>query len=841
MDENTIGNFCEAIRDEIQATRRRGGVKKVPVANGKKQREDKNGGDVYSFSVPYPVDIKEESFATLEFGGRQVSATILAVSKDRVSLGLPEDISIPAGNCMLIVDDIFILERLKETLEGLGDDKVGFRYDMADQLFGNCPENVECREFAGYSYLNVEQRRAAGIVLGSDIAFVWGPPGTGKTATMAAAVAEMAKAGLRVLVVSNTNRAVDGILERICGVLKGHKVLESGRIVRLGAISENLLESECGQLVSAEALVRRFNPDLFAAMDDSKELKSEAAMEATRLCEQFPDLALLGDLMDLKAKRSLSGGNDDPSEIVGIEERIRTAEESLSMMRGGDGVRLAYSSARAEAEKHGSALRRLEAKAEEASKKIVSSSAILAATAYQTFLRPSWFSDIDVVVVEEGSMLPLPVVYYVAGLAQKKIAVSGDFRQLPPVAQANTDLSRKWFARDIFSASGIASAVNRGNHPGNLTLLQDQYRMAPEICELINGYFYGGALRSPPRKPSEARKVLPGSVFFVDTGSLSPWTGFAKNTGSKFNVVNALVAAGLFDSLGRKGYEEKEGDRIGIISPYAAQARFVRSLVGDGASTVHRYQGDERDTILFDVTEAGWTRAGIFYNGSTDDEIDGRLLNVAISRARDHFVLIGEDDWLNRKAEGALNAVYSQIRESARRIDARSALERGLGRDREFRLASGDSPELAILEDIKGARRSVLIVAAQISCKGLDLFGPDLKRLSARGIPVRMYAAGVTLEDEIEEMEVEDWLSQLRAANIKVSITGERAAGSAVIVDEERVWAGSQGCFGRTDRDPVASCLGFSGRNSARILEALLVDEREAEGVLKRSATEFLL
>ena len=62
---------------------------------------------------------------------------------------------------------------------------------------------------------------------------------------------------------------------------------------------------------------------------------------------------------------------------------------------------------------------------------IMNNCRVLAATATQSYLKPEKFKLFDVVIIDESSMLLLPLVTYVAGLAKEKVTVTGDFRQLP--------------------------------------------------------------------------------------------------------------------------------------------------------------------------------------------------------------------------------------------------------------------------------------------------------------------------------------------------------------------------------------------------------------------------
>lgn len=64
--------------------------------------------------------------------------------------------------------------------------------------------------------------------------YIWGPPGTGKTKTLATILNLLIKAGQRVLLVANTNVAVDEILKKFIGNKENSSIIEAGKIVRLG-------------------------------------------------------------------------------------------------------------------------------------------------------------------------------------------------------------------------------------------------------------------------------------------------------------------------------------------------------------------------------------------------------------------------------------------------------------------------------------------------------------------------------------------------------------------------------------------------------------------------------
>lgn len=74
-----------------------------------------------------------------------------------------------------------------------------------------------------------------------------------------------------------------------------------------------------------------------------------------------------------------------------------------------------------------------------------------------------------------------------------------------------------------------------------------------------------------------------------------------------------------------------DSESIGIITPYRTQADAINQAVGkDIASTVHKYQGRECDTIIMSMVD----------NSPTEFSDDANLLNVAISRAKTRLCLV---------------------------------------------------------------------------------------------------------------------------------------------------------------------------------------------------------
>ncbi len=108
-------------------------------------------------------------------------------------------------------------------------------------------------------------------------------------------------------------------------------------------------------------------------------------------------------------------------------------------------------------------------------KAVVAEAKIIGATVTKTYLTPQQFTNFDVVIIDEASMVMLPAIYYVSGLAKEKVIVSGDFRQLSPIVPTEQAAIQEVIGSDVFQMAGITEAVKAHRTPKRTVMLTDQY------------------------------------------------------------------------------------------------------------------------------------------------------------------------------------------------------------------------------------------------------------------------------------------------------------------------------------------------------------------------------
>lgn len=300
----------------------------------------------------------------------------------------------------------------------------------------------------------------------------------------------------------------------------------------------------------------------------------------------------------------------------------------------------------------------------------------------------------DLAIVDEASQILEPSIVgilsetYGEGILKKpsiaRFVLIGDQKQLPAVVQQNSSQSavkddrlRKISllnCRDSFFERMIRL---HGTDPRLVFKLTRQGRMHPEVSDFSNRHFYLGELNAIPLPHQTADLDLNPELqehstktcllatrrtLYVNSHSAAD----ADTAQDKVNPHEADIVADIairilkiYTTAGKDPCADKT---LGIVVPYRNQITAIRArLLTSGSlpeslrpiaqnltiDTVERFQGSERDVIIYGLTVTHPSQLE-FLKDSTYDDADGshvdRKLNVALTRAREQLIVVGDLD-----------------------------------------------------------------------------------------------------------------------------------------------------------------------------------------------------
>ncbi|MGD9933931.1 MAG: AAA domain-containing protein [Dehalococcoidia bacterium] len=599
-------SFIESLDDEIRAARKQGGDR-TRVSNGRSLGPSQ-GGWMYEFRLERETFVPDECGIELEVGKVRTQGRVISVEDFDILVELDEPLDEIPRSAVLIVKLWYILEKLQERLKSHADlELASDQQDLLAAAGRDHKAKVKGVQSQRVATLSPAQSTAVHQSLANPVTFIWGPPGTGKTTTVGALMAEAERIGLRCLLVAYSNAAVDVAMLQTASHFQGSAPAMAGRVLRLGTPRKPEVAEH--SWLTAAAATRLLRPGLLERREH-----------------------LRADLQEARRIRNTSKVDQIRAELTAVREEIKSVEDGL-----------------------------------------LGRSRILGCTLSKlaTDARVAAFAP-DVVVLDEASMASIPYAVLAATVARHHYIVAGDFRQLPPVVLADTEPAKHWLERNAFDHAGITEAVRNGRSDPRVAMLPEQHRMHPSISSAISSLFYSDRLVDGPRVATRTAVIAQRQLFrgipivVVDTRQLQPRCpqGPRELGGSRFNLMHALVDIGIAAGC------LEEHETIAVIAPFRAQAKLLRLMTEDltfdrekmPVSTVHRFQGSEADVVILDLCSAPpHTPLGPLLGGD-DWSLAGRLLNVAISRARGKLFVIADTKHIQQHAartDAVLRALQS--------------------------------------------------------------------------------------------------------------------------------------------------------------------------------------
>lgn len=301
----------------------------------------------------------------------------------------------------------------------------------------------------------------------------------------------------------------------------------------------------------------------------------------------------------------------------------------------------------------------------------INSTRVFVATISSAMGKPELFDfkKFDTIIIDEASQILEPMLVGFLNKFNRRILI-GDHKQLPAVVRQPSkhsiisdknlmSIGFKNLKTSLFERLFHQCISHQWDHA--IGILQYQGRMHIELMDFVNRHFYEGKLSPIPSierltnptylntTQSTLKSIAQNRKLYID----SP---IDENFNWKTNIHESKIVCDLVGHLLKLYIENSlilKPSSIGIITPYRAQIaqikKDLRAHVGETAEmitvdTVERYQGGARDIIIISLCTNRMSQLESLVSLS-DDGID-RKLNVALTRAKEQIILIGNREIL---------------------------------------------------------------------------------------------------------------------------------------------------------------------------------------------------
>ena len=564
-------------------------------------------------------------------------------------------------------------------------------------------------------WLSDDQKRAVRRAVSSnELYLIQGPPGTGKTSVIAEMVLQILKREpeSRILLTSQSNVAVDHALVQIASAAGDDcpEMVRLGRTEKIGQGGESFTlkerarawrrdvlikcQPEIANLRSEErrarAAIRTLESETEPIWEDAdaiEEWVSEARQLAEQLQEYEEELSSVEiegtpsvheevSVMVEQTRSELRDQLNALNELLpsSIEAQGLNEQEMLAaVMRAASSLERADSGladpARLELARTQDMRRlltdweRVVGLSQDFQKLIADSSSVVAVTCLYSGKRgrDTQFGEVSFnwAIVDEAGRATVPEVL-IPMVQSERVILVGDERQLPPMLEEGIDVETPEADDEHTLDTSLFQSLTeqlRASGTDGVSTLQTQNRMVPAIGNLISSVFYDGQLENGARTRSRrsAFDWMPAPVTWLSTTSM-PNRAESRVGQSFANAAEADAVLQLVEKLEEKCRGRRQKPTVAVISGYLAQVEMLSTRIDPEddsrwrnikieVATVDSFQGRECDVVIYSTVRSNRERRIGFLR-------DKRRINVALSRARDLLVIVGDGIMMENATTG---------------------------------------------------------------------------------------------------------------------------------------------------------------------------------------------
>ena len=575
----SVADFCQAYRmalsAEISFIRMTGG-KHILLQEGKRIGRD-NGQFVYLLESEDELNYPEGTPVTIWKGQSQISGKILNCEAFSVYLISELDLGAEVEMLNISAEACYLLQSVSERLMDLSLEPSEIAQDLI------------CNGLKEIDYLNSDiakgQETAVRMSLEQPITFVWGPPGTGKTQTLAKIAWAHIDKGERVLMLSYSNVSVDGAILRVTSLKND---VFPGQLVRYGFPKDKRI-SEHPYLSSYNLAINNY-PDLLKR-------RTQLQAEKKRLEKNDPKLIQV------------------EKELNEIRRELRTAESQC--VRNAKFVATTVSKAIVDKEIRNGAFDVVIF--DEASMATIPQIAYAAKLARKNFVCMGDFRQLPP-IVQSSKESPLNAdIFQYCGITQAVDQGSNhkwlclldtQYRMHPEIAD--------FAGRSIYN--GLLKSANGMTEKREKTVMAEPF--AGRAMEFVD---LSGTMSTCIKSSDDSHaNVLSAFVTFSlalkaaqtqEVGIITPYHAQSRLLHAMVRDVNELEAL-----------------------PHAIKC-----------ATVHQFQGSEEDVIVYDAVDCYRLPFPGALIASTAGRYADRLFNVAMTRSKGKFICVANGSFMRNK------------------------------------------------------------------------------------------------------------------------------------------------------------------------------------------------
>ena len=575
----SVADFCQAYRmalsAEISFIRMTGG-KHILLQEGKRIGRD-NGQFVYLLESEDELNYPEGTPVTIWKGQSQISGKILNCEAFSVYLISELDLGAEVEMLNISAEACYLLQSVSERLMDLSLEPS----EIAQDLICNGLKEIDYRN----SDIAKGQEIAVRMSLEQPITFVWGPPGTGKTQTLAEIAWAHIDKGERVLMLSYSNVSVDGAILRVTSLKND---VFPGQLVRYGFPKDKRI-SEHPYLSSYNLAINNY-PDLLKR-------RTQLQAEKKRLEKNDPKLIQV------------------EKELNEIRRELRAAESQC--VRNAKFVATTVSKAIVDKEIRNGAFDVVIF--DEASMATIPQIAYAAKLARKNFVCMGDFRQLPP-IVQSSKESPLNAdIFQYCGITQAVDQGSNhkwlclldtQYRMHPEIAD--------FAGRSIYN--GLLKSANGMTEKREKTVMAEPF--AGRAMEFVD---LSGTMSTCIKSSDDSHaNVLSAFVTFSlalkaaqtqEVGIITPYHAQSRLLHAMVRDVNELEAL-----------------------PHAIKC-----------ATVHQFQGSEEDVIVYDAVDCYRLPFPGALIASTAGRYADRLFNVAMTRSKGKFICVANGSFMRNK------------------------------------------------------------------------------------------------------------------------------------------------------------------------------------------------